>query len=196
MVRLAKFSEDDFIDSAIDVAAQCGMAAVSMSAIAVRAGAPIGSVYHRFDSRNAILARAWLRVKADFRADVAALWDSTDSWAAVAALLGWCRAKPVYARFLLQCEHCPDFGVLDTGLRAALEAEQSALDACFERAALALRGQIHTDDPGGTLRFMLIDAPVAVVKPYLTHNQPIPAGADAMLRATHDAVRGWASQPD
>ena len=61
MVRLAKFNENNFIDSAIAVAAQCGVAAVSMAAIAVKAGAPIGSVYHRFDSRNAILARAWLR---------------------------------------------------------------------------------------------------------------------------------------
>ena len=109
MVRLAKFNENSFIDSAIDVAAQCGVGAVSMAAIAVKAGAPIGSVYHRFDSRNTILARAWLRVKGDFRQEVASLWRGGDTWAGVHGLLDWCRRKPVYARFLLQCEDSADF---------------------------------------------------------------------------------------
>lgn len=187
MVRLAKFNENHFIDSAITVAAQCGVAAVSMSAIAVKAGAPIGSVYHRFDSRNAILARAWLRVKSDFREEVASLWGEGDTWAGVHGLLDWCRRKPVYARFLLQCEDSPDFnGSLDDALQAALEQEQAALDACFSRCAAA--GLDHL-----VLKFMLIDAPVAVVKPYLTQERAIPASVDAMLRASHDAVRGWAA---
>lgn len=187
MVRLAKFNENHFIDSAIMVAAQCGVAAVSMSAIAVKAGAPIGSVYHRFDSRNAILARAWLRVKGDFREEVASLWGEGDTWAGVHGLLDWCRRKPVYARFLLQCEDSPDFnGGLDDELQAALEQEQAALDACFTRCAGA--GLDHL-----VLKFMLIDAPVAVVKPYLTQDRAIPASVDAMLRASHDAVRGWAA---
>ncbi|MGK5024181.1 TetR/AcrR family transcriptional regulator [Janthinobacterium sp. RB2R34] len=187
MVRLAKFNENHFIDSAITVAAQCGVAAVSMSAIAVKAGAPIGSVYHRFDSRNAILARAWLRVKSDFREEVASLWGEGDTWAGVHGLLDWCRRKPVYARFLLQCEDSPDFnGGLDEELQAALEQEQAALDACFSRCATT--GLDHL-----VLKFMLIDAPVAVVKPYLTQDRAIPASVDAMLRASHDAVRGWAA---
>lgn len=194
MVRLAKFNENHFIDSAIEIAAQCGFAAVSMSAIALKVGAPIGSVYHRFDSRSAILARAWLRVKADFRSDVASLWASGDgdTWAGVHALLEWCRRKPVYARFLLQCEDNPDFnGALSAELTAELEAEQAELDACFERCMAALQGD--GSHLSSTLRFMLIDAPVAIVKPYLTQNQPIPASADAMLRVSHDAVRGWAA---
>lgn len=138
MVRLAKFTETQFIDSAIDVAARCGLAAVSMSAIAAHAGAPIGSVYHRFDSRGAILAGAWLRVKSDFRQDVADRWQSGDSWDGVAALLDWCRRKPVYARFLLLGD---DASIFDAGLTAdmlaALETEQAELDACFERCMLA-----------------------------------------------------------
>ena len=198
MVRLAKFNENHFIDSAITVAAQCGVAAVSMSAIAVKAGAPIGSVYHRFDSRNAILARAWLRVKSDFREEVASLWGEGDTWAGVHGLLDWCRRKPVYARFLLQCEDSPDFnGGLDEELQAALEQEQAALDACFTRCAAAMpdaaEGRTGLDHL--VLKFMLIDAPVAVVKPYLTQERARPSSVDAMLRASHDAVRGWAALP-
>lgn len=197
MVRLAKFTEAHFIDSAIDVAAQCGLKSVSMSAIALKAGAPIGSVYHRFDSRGTILARAWLRVKADFRQDVASLWQAGDSWSGVAALLDWCRRKPVYARFLLLAD---DALIFDAGLSpemlAALETEQAELDACFEHCALALHDDVDADTVAPMLRFILIDGPVAIVKPYLTNNQPIPACVDAILRASHDAVRGWSNRTD
>ena len=198
MVRLAKYNEDSFIDGAIDIAAQCGMAAVSISAIAIRAGPPIGSVYHRFDSRDAILARAWLRVKADFRREVASLWDGGDTWGGVAGLLLWCRDKPVYARFLLQCEGQPVFfnETLSAELHRSLEAEQAALDACFARCALALQHKMPADNIDAMLHFVLIDAPVAIVKPYLTQNRPIPATVDAVLRASHDAVCEWATQPN
>jgi AcrR family transcriptional regulator len=194
MVRVAKFNENNFIDGAIAIAAQCGVGAVSMAAIAVKAGAPIGSVYHRFDSRNAILARAWLRVKSDFREEVASRWLGGDTWAGVHGLLDWCRRKPVYARFLLQCADNPDFSAgLSEELAAAVEEEQAALDACFVRCAEAMPATTELDLDHMLLKFVLIDAPVAVVKPYLTQERPIPASVDAMLRASHDAVRGWAA---
>jgi AcrR family transcriptional regulator len=193
MVRLAKFTEAQFIDSAIDVAAQCGVNAVSMAAIALKAGAPIGSVYHRFDSRGTILARAWLVVKADFRHDVASRWQGGDSWDGVAGLLDWCRRKPVYARFLLLGD---DASIFDAGLSAdtlaALETEQAELDACFEQCARVFQDTVEADAVAPMLRYLLIDGPVAIVKPYLTNNQPIPSCVDAILRASHDAIRGWA----
>ena len=203
MVRLAKFTEAHFIDAAIDVAAQCGVNVVSMAAIALKAGAPIGSVYHRFDSRGTILALAWLRVKADFRQEVAGRWQDGDSWGGVAGLLDWCRRKPVYARFLLLGD---DASIFDAGLSpetlAALEAEQAELDACFEACARGLKDKVEAIDADAVapmLRFILIDGPVAIVKPYLTNHQPIPACVDAILRASHDAVRnmaGWANRTD
>jgi AcrR family transcriptional regulator len=194
MVRLAKYNANTFIDGAIGIAAACGIGSVSMSAIAIGAGAPIGSVYHRFDSRSTLLAHAWLTVKADFREQVARHWDEEDTWKPVAALLDWCRSKPVYARFLLQYEDCPDLGApLSPELSELLEVEQARLDACFERCLL--RRGANGDDAAHTLRFMLIDAPIAIVKPYLAQNKPIPATLDAILRASHDAVDALAASP-
>lgn len=193
MVRLAKFTEDSIIDAAIEVAAHCGVAAVSISAIAGRAGAPTGSVYHRFESRGAILARAWLRVKADFRKTVACHWSEGNTWAAVAGFLQWCRDKPLYAKFLLQCEDCPVFSEpLSAELNAALEAEQEALDLCF-RQCLAHVPQSQAGADGGTeteavLRFTLFAAPTAMIKPYLLQDLNIPARIDDVLRASHNAV--------
>ena len=94
--------------------------------------------------------------------------------------------------------------IFDAGLApetlAALETEQAELDDCFEHCAQALHGTLHgelaADSITPMLRFILIDGPVAIVKPYLTGNQPIPACVDAILRASHDAVRGWAHRTD
>lgn len=191
MVRLAKYNEDGFIDSAIQIAAQCGIGAVSMASIAANAGAPIGSLYHRFDSRNAVLARAWLKVRADFRAEVSRHWARGDTWPAVEALLRWCRDKPVYARFMLQSDEAPDFGELPAPLRAELEADQAELDDAFARCVHTLPPGV--DHPEHLLRFMLIGAPVAMVKPFLNQDLPIPAAIDAVLRSSHDAVRTWAA---
>ncbi len=192
MVRLAKYNEDSFIDSAIQIAAQCGIGAVSMASIASKTGAPIGSLYHRFDSRGTVLARAWLKVRADFRADVTCHWERGDTWPAVAAFLQWCRSKPVYARFMLQSEVAPDFGELSEQLHAELEADQAAFDADFERCLQALPA--HVDQPGHVLRFILIGAPVAIVTPFLNQDQAIPPSIDAVLRSSHDAVCSQAIQ--
>jgi AcrR family transcriptional regulator len=187
MVRLAKFTEASIIDAAIELVAHCGVAAVSIAAIAGKAGAPTGSVYHRFESRGAILARAWLRVKADFRQDVACHWTEGHTWAAVSGFLQWCRDKPVYAKFLLQCEDCPVFSdPLSAELNAALEAEQDALDLCF-RQCLAHMQRLGAEAEA-ILRFTLFSSPIAMIKPYLLQDLGIPARIDDVLRASHDAV--------
>ena len=194
MVRLAKYNEDAFIDSAIHIAAQCGIGAVSMASIASKAGAPIGSLYHRFDSRNTVLARAWLKVRADFRSAVCGHWEQGDTWPAVEALVEWCRNKPVYARFMLESDEAPDFGELPAALRAEIESDQAALDAAFMRCVQALPP--HVDEAGHVLRFLLIGAPVAIVKPFLSQDLPVPLSVDAVLRASHDAVCTWAAKAE
>lgn len=197
MVRLAKYNEDSFIDSAIDIAAQCGIGAVSMASVAARAGAPIGSLYHRFDSRGTVLARAWLKVRADFRAEVSIHWERGDTWSAVEALLQWCRSKPQYARFMLASDDAPEFGPLAPALLAELEADQAALDGAFERCLAALPAAAGSaavaQETANVLRFLLIGAPVAIVKPFLSQGQPIPLFTDTVLRASHDAVCSWAT---
>ena len=193
MVRIAKYNEDSFIDSAIQIAAQCGIGAVSMASIASMAGAPIGSLYHRFDSRNTVLARAWLKVRADFQSTVSCHWAGGDTWLAVQALVQWCRSKPAYARFMLASDDAPDFGELSAALRADVEADQAVLDAAFARCVQTVPA--HIDAAVHVLRFILIGAPVAIVKPFLNQELPIPPSMDAVLRASHDAICTWAATP-
>lgn len=199
MVRLAKFHDDTFVQAAIEVAATCGVSAVSMAAIASRAGAPMGSVYHRFGSRSEVLARAWLQAKAGLRQAVAAHWQAGRTWPAVQALLGWCRQQPLHARFLLQCEdHPPIDEALAEPWRQRLEDEQLALEQAFEQAVRRCAPYGEATDPGqnaqamaALLRFVLLDGPFALVRPHLVQGREIPANAEAVLRTSHDALCPW-----
>lgn len=199
MVRLAKFNDDTFVQAAIEVAATCGIAAVSMAAIASKAGAPMGSVYHRFASRSEVLARAWLQAKAGLRQAVEPHWQTGRTWPAVQALLGWCRAHPLHARFLLQCEdHPPIDEALAEPWRQRLENEQLALDQAFEQAVLhCARHGGDVQSMNTLLRFALIDSPLALVRPYLVQGREVPAAAEALLRTSHEALCPWSARmPD
>jgi AcrR family transcriptional regulator len=65
MGRRALYSADQILDAARDLAAQSGPAAVTIAALgSALGGAPSGSLYHRFASRNELLGRLWLRTGA------------------------------------------------------------------------------------------------------------------------------------
>jgi AcrR family transcriptional regulator len=55
------FSTDQILDAAREVVVERGARAATVEAIASAAGVPVGSIYHRFDSIDELLARVWLR---------------------------------------------------------------------------------------------------------------------------------------
>ena len=195
MVRLAKFNDDTFVQAAIEVAATCGVAAVSMAAIASKAGAPMGSVYHRFGSRSEVLARAWLQAQAGLREAVAAHWQAGRTWPAVQALLAWCRQQPLHARFLMQCEgHPPIDEALSEPWRQRLDDEQLAMEQAFDQAVQHCSPWCPQADTATLLRFVLLDAPLAMVRPALSQDREIPTNAEALLRTSHEALCPWWQQ--
>ena len=58
MGRRAQYKNEDFLDAAQRLISKHGLASVTIAAIAKEIGAPIGSVYHRFESREILLASA------------------------------------------------------------------------------------------------------------------------------------------
>jgi AcrR family transcriptional regulator len=67
MPRPTRFSTDSMLDAALEVVAEDGVGALTMSAVAARLGAPSGSLYHRFPSRAAMAGALWLRTQARFQ---------------------------------------------------------------------------------------------------------------------------------
>ncbi|AQA20703.1 bacterial regulatory, tetR family protein [Rhodococcus sp. MTM3W5.2] len=55
------FSIDALLDAAREVILERGPRSATVALIAARAGAPTGSIYHRFASVDELLARTWLR---------------------------------------------------------------------------------------------------------------------------------------
>src|SRR5262249_3535415 len=68
MPRSPKFTETQILAAASRLIAANGPDRATISAIAGAVGAPTGSIYHRFASRDVLLRTVWLRAAAAFQA--------------------------------------------------------------------------------------------------------------------------------
>src|SRR5262245_41572671 len=60
MPRPAKHDESRILNAAAAIAAKRGPKAATITAIGAAIGAPSGSIYHRFRTRDELLGRLWL----------------------------------------------------------------------------------------------------------------------------------------
>ncbi|EKF24751.1 bacterial regulatory s, tetR family protein [Mycolicibacterium hassiacum DSM 44199] len=181
MARPARFTVDELLDAAARLLAESGPAAVTMTAVARAAGAPSGSVYHRFSGRAELCAQLWLRTEQRFLAGfTAALTSSPDPRescsAAALFVVRWCRGHPDEAQVLLAGAQA--LGAPDWPEPARARHEQ-------------LLGELRralTSVPRDTERVTaaVIDIPYAIVRRHLLAGRGVPPGADAIVA---DCVR-------
>ena len=67
MPRPAKFNESSILKATAAIVASRGPAAATIWAISHAIGAPSGSIYHRFHTRDELLGRLWLNKAAFFQ---------------------------------------------------------------------------------------------------------------------------------
>jgi len=187
MVRTSRFTDEEFIDAAIGLVAEGGPTVATIASIARRVGAPTGSIYHRFDSRAAVLATAWSRIHGEFAALVTPLLEAGKGRAAALAIAAWARADLRRARFLLLNET----GVLlddapPPALLREIAAQEGALDRAF-RAGLARTGDPQQPKHAARGRFIIFDGPIALLKPHLLAGQAPPDWVDDLIAALHGA---------
>src|SRR5215204_7801982 len=100
-----KHTTDAILDAARTLALAQGPRAVTVAAIAEASGAPAGTLYHRFGSRDGILRAAWLRALERFQArwlKAARDPDPLEAGVAMAvAVVAFTRTRPDDARLLL-----------------------------------------------------------------------------------------------
>jgi AcrR family transcriptional regulator len=188
MVRLARFTPAAFTDAAIALVAEGGPAAATIAAIARRAGAPTGSVYHRFESRAAVIATAWIAVHGDFSTRVIPALEAGDAAGAAMSIVDWARDEPTASRFLLLNEIEDLFDTAPPEpLRSRIAAQQEALDESFRRALRAADrpAGMAEDQAAARLRFLVFDGPLAVLRPHLLAGSAIPPYADDLIRELH-----------
>ncbi len=190
MGRKAKFDKQALAQAALHLAAEGGPRAVTIAAIAERIGAPTGSFYHRYSSRDQLLGELWMDVVESFQRElVERLAEARDvEGAAQAALLmvSWTREHLPESRLLL-LHHRRDFMPGDwppalVERAAALDAQLGAALTAFARRAFGRSGK----DVMTRLRFALLDAPFGGIKPYVRAGTPAPHIVDELVA---DVVR-------
>lgn len=169
MARPAKFDRDSLLDAAL-VLARDGPGAVTVAALAEHTGAPTGSIYHRFESIDALMAELWLRTVEGFQTGfVEALAGTPTLEAAVRAARftpAFARAHPAEASLLLTqrrdalAERFPDR--LGTRLRALRAQGERALSDFVRRHFRRVSRRNLA-----TATFALVDAPYGAVRRHL-----------------------------
>jgi AcrR family transcriptional regulator len=177
--RTAIYDEGTILQAATSHIAAHGPKA-SVAALARAIGAPSGSIYHRFASRDALIAAVWLRSLRSFQAGFLAALDDRDidraALAAARHVPEWCAASLdqaiVLHRYRLEDlvatwppELAPDRDSLNAALYAALRGHSAARYGAASGPAL------------DRTTFALVDVPGAAVRRFLDRREPPPAWA-------------------
>ncbi len=78
MGKPAKFSRSEIFAAALELLSQGGPKAITVLAVARRLGAPSGSMYHRFPTRDLLLAELWLDCVERFQSGFVKALESDD----------------------------------------------------------------------------------------------------------------------
>lgn len=180
--------------AALRLVADRGPQAVTVAAVAREAGAPTGSIYHRYRSREQLLAELWMDVVEGFQSGfVAALAAANDLEGAVEAarfMVAWTRGHALEARLLL-LHRRQDFvaGEWPAQLAERAAALEPQLGAALRAFALRTLGRADTDTMA-RLRYALLDGPFGAIKPYVQGRKRVPAVVDDLVATTARAVLG------
>jgi AcrR family transcriptional regulator len=193
MGRRAQFTDDDFLDAAMRLISEAGPGAATIAAIADLADAPTGSVYHRFASRDLLLARLWIRTVQRFQQGFlqALAGDDLDVAAEQAALhvVRWSREHLAEARVLLL--HRQD----DLAQRwpAALGEELATLNTdvldAIRRHARKRYGRVGAPELGA-VTLALVDLPYAATRRHLGAGKKPPQWVDDLVIRSVPQVLG------
>ncbi|MBI2571336.1 MAG: TetR family transcriptional regulator [Candidatus Schekmanbacteria bacterium] len=168
MGRNALIDKAALLQSATRISSEVGPQNLTIAALAASAGASTGSIYHRYASRNEILAAVWLCLVEEFQAQFLQELSAEDP---VAAGLGavrftcqWVRGHPREARLLLLHSR-EDFAA--DGWPASYRERAAALTEAAAQAingfAVRLAGASHGAAVRG-IQLALIDLPTAALR--------------------------------
>ena len=187
MGRKAHFKHDEFIDAAMRMVAEKGPGALTVSALAISMKAPIGSVYHRFPSRDMLLALLWLRIVESFqRGFLEAL--GHDGLSAALYTVEWVREHPDEARVLLlhRREELVS-GPWPEHLKEDAARLSQEMDAGIRSFARKQFGSL-SDEALRRAVFALTDVPLAALRLHVERGDQPPGFVDQLVRETYLAV--------
>jgi len=188
--RPAKFSEDLILDAATAVVARHGTGA-TIAQVATELGAPVGSLYYRIASREALMVSLWVRSIRRFQQGLlaAAAEEDPDRALTESALHvpRFCRAHPDVAAALVLFRHDVAVRTAPESIRAevvALNDPMLALQADLIRRRWGRVTSTRTRLVGIALR----QSPYGLVRPYV--GGVVPVWLDDVVEAATAGILG------
>jgi AcrR family transcriptional regulator len=192
MPRTPEYDADQIVTAAGRLIAASGPGTATIGAIARAVDAPTGSIYHRFPSRDVLLAHVWLRAATAFQTEFfRRLAGSPARRAGLAAALYMAqrvREHPQEARLLL-LHRREDF--VDRGWPAELSRQARALGRQIEAELRDFSRRLTGHADVRTVRvvaFAVVEAPFAAVRRHVAANERPPPTVDDLIRVTYNAA--------
>src|SRR5271167_1400405 len=186
----ALFDTKSFVEAARSVAALHGPAAVTVDSVTARLGAPKGSFYYRFASRDALLGELWLKTVLAYQEGFVAAIEAGDGLRAALHTPAWARRHLDDARLLmLHSRHDFVHGDWPAPLKRGVADQAERFEAClkaFARLAFGRAGATELRQAA----FVLAEVPLAAVKPHLQRREPPPRLVDELVAKTYHAIVG------
>lgn len=198
MPRPRKHDSDRILDAARALLLDQGPRAASIGAIAAASGAPVGTLYHRFSSRDGLVAEAWLRALVRFQALYLEASHDPDAVAAGAAMAGavvrFARQNRADAQLLLSLRRRD---LLDGDPSAALAARVDAVNRPLRNAITRLARDLHGSDDArhvDAVTRAVVDLPYGAMRRWLAAGTlprwletEVAGAAQVLLRAPRPA---------
>jgi AcrR family transcriptional regulator len=180
------------LDAARDLLLGEGSRSATMEAIADASGAPTGSIYHRFGSRDELIARLWLRAVYRSQASFVAALERDDpreaALAAAMSIIDFCEEHPADAQLLVAFRREDLVKTIPDG---PLAEELAVLNRPVERAVVGLARRLYGRPTRAALDRTLLavfDLPYGAARRYLISGAPLPKALRADLRRAIAAV--------
>lgn len=188
MGRKALYTRDQFVDAALKLLAEGGPGGVTIKAVADQIGAPVGSVYHRFLSRDILLAELWLRIVDLFQGEFLEALAQGDGLRAALYTPQWVRKHPKEGKVLLMYRQ-EDLasGRWPDDIRDRALSLRTALDEGIRSFVKHRFGRITERDLARAV-FALFDVPHGAVRRYMEVDTVPPEQVDLLVRETYNAV--------
>jgi AcrR family transcriptional regulator len=201
MPRPQLHNTDTILDAARDLVLSDGLRGATIEAIAAASGAPTGSIYHRFGSRDEMIGRAWVRAVKRSQAGFLEALEAADprdaAVGAARALVEFCREHPGDGQLLLSHSRAELIGarmsadLVGSGSSSELLDDLRDLNKPVERAVVELSRRLYGSASRRNVeRVMLVvfDLPYGAVKRHLDTGRPPPADLGDNLERAIRAV--------
>ena len=179
MARPQVHLTDTMLDAARALLLEEGSRSATMAAIAEASGAPTGSIYHRFGSRDELIARLWIRAVYRSQASFVAAMEREDpreaALASALSIIDFCDEHPGDAQLLAAFRREDLLRAVPEG---AVAEELASLNRPVKRAVIQLAQRLYGRRTRPALDRTLLavfDLPYGAARRYLITGAPLPS---------------------